>query len=112
MKYNLSTIARRANSLAADMGKSLAFKKAWAEAKIERLEKAMYAPENSRPAQWMPIREELLAMRDALYAINQEAEAANPTMAMKNRLFILRMADRPSYEEREEIYRLEKLLAA
>jgi hypothetical protein len=35
-KYNLSNIARRANALARSMDRSLAWRKAWAEAKIER----------------------------------------------------------------------------
>ena len=115
MKYNLSNIARRANALARTMTRSLAWRKAWAEAKIERLGTEMYLPENSRPAMWMPIREELFAMRNALAAINAEAEAASPALqreALEHKLFCLKMADRPSYEEREEITRLEKLLAA
>ena len=112
MKYNLSNIARRANDLARSMSRSLAWRKAWAEAKIARLEKEMDDNMSSAPAIWMPIREELFAKRNALYAINREAEAANPTDAMKTRLFCLRMADRPSCEEREEITRLERLLAA
>jgi hypothetical protein len=64
------------------------------------------------PAVWMPIREELFAKRNALYAITKEAEAAAPIEAMKTKLFILKMAVRPSCQEREEITRLEKLLAA
>ena len=112
MKYNLTNIARRANALTATMNKSLAWRKAWAEAKVTRLENAMDANRNSRPAIWMPIREELFAQRNALYTVNQEAEAANPTEAMKTKLFCLKMADRPSYEEHEEITRLERLLAA
>jgi len=115
MKYNRSEIARRANALARTMNRSAAWKKAWAEAKIARLEKAMYLPENSAPACWMPIREELFAMKGALAAINREAEAANPALqieAMKHQLFCLKMADRPNYQEREEITRLERLLAA
>ena len=112
MKYNLSNIARRANALSRNMSKSIAWRKAWAEAKVERLDKEMDSNMSSRPAIWMPIREELFAVRNALYTINQEAEAAAPIEAMKNKLFVLRMADRPSYEEREEITRLERLLAA
>jgi hypothetical protein len=42
MLYNLSTIARRANALARDMGKSAAFKKAWAEEKIAVAEAAPF----------------------------------------------------------------------
>ena len=38
MKYNRSEIARRANALTATMDKSNAWKLAWAEAKVARLE--------------------------------------------------------------------------
>jgi len=110
MKYNLSNIARRANALTATLGKSLAWRKAWAEAKIAHLEKAMYAPENSSPAIWMPIREELFAKRNALAAINQEA--TSPIEAVKTQLFVLQMKDRWNNEDRSEITRLEQLLAA
>ena len=115
MKNNLSNIARRANALTATMNQSAAWKRAWAEAKISRLEKAMYLPENGSPACWMPIREELFTVRAALAAIIKEAEAANPAMqreALERNLFCLKMADRPSYDERQEITRLERLLAA
>jgi len=112
MKYNLTNIARRANALSRTMSKSLAWRKAWAEAKVARTEQAWDEAKNERPAIWMPIREELFTVRNALYTVNQEAEAANPTEAMKSKLFILKMADRPSYDEREEITRLEQLLAA
>ena len=43
MKYNLSSIARRANALTRTMPQSAAWKQAWAEAKIERLEAALFA---------------------------------------------------------------------
>jgi len=111
-KYNLSDIARRANALARSMSKSLAWRKAWTEAKFARLDKEMDLNMRSAPAIWMPIRDARFAQRDALYTINQEAEAAAPIEAMKSRLFVLKMADRPSCEEREEITRLERLLAA
>jgi hypothetical protein len=42
MKYNLSAITRRANRYAAAIGKSRAFKKAWAEAKVDRLENELF----------------------------------------------------------------------
>lgn len=42
MKYDLSNIARRANSYAAAMGKSRAFKKAWAEEKLAIAEAARF----------------------------------------------------------------------
>ncbi|MCL2300828.1 MAG: hypothetical protein FWC27_11870 [Firmicutes bacterium] len=42
MKYNLSSIARRANALARTMSKSLAWRKAWAEAKIANAESALF----------------------------------------------------------------------
>ena len=112
MKYNLTNIARRANALTATLDKSLAWRKAWAEAKVERLNKEMDANMNSSPAIWMPIREARFAAKDKLAAINVEAEAAAPIEAMKTKLFVLKMADRPSYQEREEITRLERLLAA
>ena len=112
MKYNLTNIARRANSLTATMSKSLAWRKAWAEGKVAQLNKAMNENMSSAPAVWMPIREARFAAQDALAAVNQEAAAANPTEAMKTKLFVLKMADRPSYQEREEITRLEQLLAA
>ena len=112
MKYNRSNIARRANALARSMSRSLAWRKAWAEAKIARLDKEMDSHRNSRPAIWMPIREARFTAMDALAMINREAEAASPIEAMKSKLFVLKMADRPSYEERQEITRLERLLAA
>jgi len=115
MKYNLTNIARRANALSRDMNKSLAWRKAWAEAKLESVELAWEEAKTERPAVWMPIREELFAKRDALYTVNQEAEAASPAMqrkALEHKLFCLKMADRPRYDERQEITRLEQLLAA
>ncbi|MCL2300247.1 MAG: hypothetical protein FWC27_08910 [Firmicutes bacterium] len=42
MKYNLSNIARRANALARSMNQSLAWRKAWAEAKIANAESALF----------------------------------------------------------------------
>jgi len=42
MKYNLSNIARRANALTATMNQSAAWKLAWAEAKIDRLEEQLF----------------------------------------------------------------------
>ena len=115
MKYNLSNIMTAANAYAKNMTRSLALRKAWAEAKIERLDKEMDMNRNSSPAMWMPIREARFAMRNALYAINQEAEAASPALqreALKNKLFVLHMKDRWNNEDRAEITRLEKLLAA
>ena len=112
MKYNLSNIMTTANANAKTMSRSLALRKAWAEAKIAHLEKAMYAPENSAPACWMPIREELFAKRNALAAINNEIKAANPAEDLKAQLFVLHMKDRWNNEDRAEVARLEKLLAA
>jgi len=115
MKYNLSNIARRANALARDMSKPLAWRKAWAEAKLESVELAWAEAKNERPAVWMPIREELFVKRDALYTVNREAEAASPAMqrkALEYKLFCLKMADRSSYWERQEIADLERKLAA
>ena len=112
MKYNLTNIARRANALTRTMNQSLAWRKAWAEAKVARLDKEMDSNMSSAPAIWMPIREARFAAQDALYTVNQEAEAANPTEALARKLFCLKMADRPSYDERQEITRLEQLLAA
>ena len=110
MKYNLSNIMKTANAYAKTMTRSLALRKAWAEAKIANLEAAMYLPENSSPAKWMPIREELFAKRNALYAINQEA--SSPIEAVKTQLFVLQMKDRWNNEDRAEVRRLEQLLAA
>jgi len=110
MKYNLTNIARRANALSRTLDKSLAWRKAWAEAKVERLNKEMDANMNSAPAVWMPIREELFAKRNALAAIN--AEATTPAETLKAQLFVLHMKDRWNNEDRAEITRLEKLLAA
>jgi hypothetical protein len=112
MKHNRSTIARRANALARTLGQSLAWRKAWAEEKLASIDRAFDEAMHEVPAVWMPIREARFAAMDTLAVINQEAEAANPVESMKSRLFVLKMADRPSYQEREEITRLEKLLAA
>ena len=112
MKYNLSTIARRANALARTLGQSLAWRKAWAEEKLANIDRAFDEATHEAPAVWMPIREARFSIVDALAAINKEADAANPVEAMKSRLFVLKMADRPSADEREEMNRLERLLAA
>jgi len=112
MKYNLSNIMSKANSYRKTIGKSLALRKAWAEEKLANIDRAFDEAMHEAPAVWMPIREARFAARDALAAINAEAEAAAPVEAMKNKLFVLKMADRPSADECEEINRLEWLLAA
>ena len=113
MTYNLSTIMTAANAYAKIMTRSLALRKAWAEAKVANLTAAHNAPENAPKngfENYMRIREAMFAAKAALNAINWEA--ASPIEAAKNQLFVLNMKDRWNSEDREEARRLEKLLAA
>ena len=89
MKYNLTNIARRANALSRTMNKSLAWRKAWAEAKFARLDKEMDSNRNSAPAIWMPIREARFAQGGKqsvrLYAVRLLAGALPRTPSIPRR---------------------------
>lgn len=111
--YNLSNIMTAANAYAKTMNRSLAMRKAWAEAKVANLTEAINAPEN-QPSKnyesYMSVRAAKFAADAALNTIN--AEATTPIEAAKNQLFALNMKDRWNNEDRAEVARLEKLLAA
>ena len=55
MKYNLSTIMKTANTYAKTMTRSLALRKAWAEAKVAAVKNVWNTAKNECSAIWMPI---------------------------------------------------------
>ena len=89
MKYNLSAIVRRANSYAAAIGKSRAFKKSWAEEKMERLEGQLFMLNmvdfwsDADRAEYDRLSREISALRSQIASIENaqvfQFAAARPT---------------------------------